>query len=48
LKPIRDKQVFSIWDDTKRDHTEKTALMRHLVSEKVAVFEADKGLVRND
>lgn len=40
LKPIRDNQVFSIWENTKRDPTEKSALMRQLVSEKVAAYEA--------
>ena len=39
LKPIRAPQAFSIWEDTKRDHSEKTELMRHLIAERVADYE---------
>lgn len=39
LKPIRERQAFSIWEDTKRDPSEKTELMRHLIAERVAEYE---------
>ncbi len=42
LRQIPDPQTFSIWGDTQRDHHEKTALMRQLISERVAAYDAGK------
>ncbi len=40
LRQIPDPQAFSIWGQTLRDPCEKTALMRRLMSERVAEYDA--------
>ncbi len=39
MRPFREPQVYSIWAETQRDPSEKTALMRQLLAERVAEFE---------
>ncbi|MBG1231093.1 hypothetical protein [Aestuariivirga litoralis] len=40
LKPYQESQADSLWLRTKRDPTHKTALMRELIAERVAAYEA--------
>ena len=40
MRPYLEPQKYSIWAEAKRDPTEKSALMRELIAERVAAYEA--------